>query len=115
MVSELSIIFIITPNPPPHRRSLCRRYASYWNAFLFLVSMNKNKNLKRVRGGDLIFYPNQEIHVQVDNIILIPFYKVLSQNFKILFVHHWNLMSGRDAKIRIMSSQAKKYVHNGLN
>ena len=34
MVSELSIIFIITPPPG---MSLCRRYTSYWNAFLLFI------------------------------------------------------------------------------
>ena len=35
--------------PPPHRTVMCGRYASYWNAFLYLnVSMSKCLDTSRV-------------------------------------------------------------------
>ena len=40
MVSELSIscvLFTLTAHPPPSPRSMCGRYASYWNAFIFCL------------------------------------------------------------------------------
>ena len=47
MVSELSISFPLFTPPP--RWSLCRQYASYWNAFLFF-------NLFPDRRGILYFW-----------------------------------------------------------
>ena len=81
MVSELSIsCLLFTLTPPP--RSMCGRYASYWNAFLYCFVFVYGIQCWVTFFQKAIHWPNSFIKISLK-------FTIFTRDFSLLPLHSW--------------------------